>query len=106
MTNESTRSAPGDAPHLLVFGAVVAPMISKCEGRGEDVDAVRRGFGAKSKVPVVMPSEAKSNGGGRKKFGSAGINFVVGGIIVVVVVEGIFVATTADEVPCRCFVFF
>ena len=100
MTNESTRSAPGDAPHLLVFGAVVAPMISKSVGRGEDVDAVRRGFGAKSKVPVVMPSEAKSNGGGRKKFGSAGINFVV------VVVEGIFIATTADEVPFRCVVFF
>ena len=84
-----------------MFGAAVVPLKSKSAGRGKDVDAVRRGFGAKSKVPVVMPS--KSNGGGRKKFGSASVNFVV---VVVVVVVGIFVATTADEMPCRYVVFF
>ena len=56
MTNESTRSAPGERAHLLVLYNV---------GEGEDVFVVfvvRRGFAAISKVPPVMPAEAKSKG--------------------------------------------
>ena len=75
-------------------------------GEGEDVFAVpvvRRGFAAISKVPPVMPAEAKSKGGGIWKFGCKGGVDVVVALVVIALV--IFVATTASAVvlPVRCF---
>ena len=99
MTNESTRSAPGERAHLLVLYNV---------GEGEDVFVVfvvRRGFAAISKVPLVMPAEAKSKGGGIWKFGCKGGVDVVVALVVIALV--IFVATTASAVVCCwCAVFF
>ena len=74
MTNELTRSAAGERAHLLVLLYIL--------GEGEDVvvflPVVRRGFAAISKVPPVMPAEAKSKGGGIWKFGcKGGVDVVV-----------------------------
>ena len=101
MTNESTRSAPGERAHLLVLWMYNV-------GEREDVFVVfvvRRGFAAISKVPLVMPAEAKSKGGGIWKFGCKGGVDVVVALVVIALV--IFVATTASAVVCcRCAVFF
>jgi len=101
MTNELTRSAAGERAHLLVLLYIL--------GEGEDVvvflPVVRRGFAAISKVPPVMPAEAKSKGGGIWKFGCKGGVDVVVALVVIALV--IFVATTVSAVVCcPCAVFF
>ena len=100
MTNESTRSAPGERAHLLVLWMYNV-------GEGEDVFVVfvvRRGFAAISKVPPVMPAEARSKGGGIWKFGCKGGVDVVVALVVIALV--IFVATTASAVVCCRFAVF
>ena len=74
---------------VVVSRCFLTPVSAMTEG--ETVIGERRGFMATSKVPPVMPAEAKRKGGGREKIGSRGV--VVAAATAVVVV-----ATTSSAV--------